>query len=331
MPPGNSPGNPKKNFKIWFSPRSRKVRCVVEKPSQVAVPESRTSEGGNLTQPFSASAHRGDLAVFNFASSSQDSSSSCSQISKNGKRKKKVIKKTAVSRKNSFAIGAARKQKVETVRKNRLEAINQQWAIMEEPESLKDKEEADVEKSKRSSKRVSFHNPAVSAKLQSEEPGVSSEIVSTVAENSTQVNSVLTDRTQAEPSGGVALPLKPSPQSCGSHRTPHQDKADEKIATLETTPKRRGASPGKRRKSQMSPVVLYPAASRSPACRRSSGGCGKEPAESPSPGCKSPSNMVTTGRRPPPGSPAVMKRNHKGETPLHVASIKVEIHFSTFH
>lgn len=332
-PPENPPVKPKKNFKIWFSPRSRKVRCTVEKPSEVTVPESRTSEGGNSTQPLNTPAQLGDLSVFNFASSSQDSSSSCSQISKNGNRKKKVVKKTAATRKNPAAISATRKQKVETVRKSRLEAINQQWGVMEEPESLKDKEEANVEKPKRSSKRVSFQSPAVSAELQSEEPGVSSGNLSpgsAVAENPPEVSRVLSDQTQT----------KPSTQSSGStpdqlhaispaKRSLRRDKAEEKVATPETTPKRPRASPGKRRKSQMSPVVLHPAPSRSPACQRSSGSRGKEPAESPAPGAsagrKSPSN-----RRPSPGSPAVMKRNHKGETPLHVASIKVELQLTTF-
>lgn len=311
----------------------------MEKPSEVAIPESRPSDEGNLTQTLSTSAQRGDLSVFNFASSSQDSSSSCSQVSKNGKRKKKVTKKTAVCRKNSAVIGAPQKQKVEKVRKNRLEAINQQWAIMEEPESLKDKDEVNGEKIKRSSKRVSFQSPAVSAELLSEEPGVSSENVSpgssAVAENPPQVNSVLIDQSQTEPSGGVAPPSEPSTQSCGSHRSPHRDEADEKVATLETTPKRPRASPVKRRKSQMSPVVLHPAASRSPTCQRSSGGRRKEPTESPSPGAaasrKSPSSAAAAGRRLSPGSPAVMKRNHKGETPLHVASIKVGIKFGSFH
>lgn len=347
-PPENPPVKPKKNFKIWFSPRSRKVRCTVEKPSEVTVPETKTSEGGNSTQPLNTPAQRGDLSVFNFASSSQDSSSSCSQISKNGNRKKKVVKKTAATRNNPAAISATRKQKVETVRKSRLEAINQQWGVMKEPESLKDKEEANVEKTKRSSKRVSFQSPAVSA----EEPGVSSGNLSpgssTVAQNPPEVNSVLSDQTQTEPSGGVAPQLKPSMQSSGSNRSPDElhaispakrslkrDKAEEKVATPETTPKRPRASPGKRRKSQMSPVVLHPAPSRSPACQRSSGSRSKEQAESPAPGSsagrKSPSNPAANNRRPSPGSPAVMKRNHKGETPLHVASIKVELQLTTFH
>lgn len=244
-----------------------------------------------------------------------------------------MTKKTAVSKKNSVAVLAAQKQKVEAARKNRLEAINQQWANMEEPESLKDKEKVDLEKIKRSSKRVSFQSPAALAELQSEEPGVSSENVSpgsssAVAENPLQVNCVVIDQTQVQPSGGVTLPLKPMTPS------PRQGEADEEVPALETTPKRPQASPGKRRKSQMSPVVLNPAALHSPACQRSSGSRRKQPVESPSPGSansrKSPSNAAAAGRRMSPGSPAVMKRNHKGETPLHVASIKVEIDFVSF-
>lgn len=340
-PPDSSVLKHKKNFKIWFSPRSRKVRCMAEKPLEVTVPESRPSEGVNPAQPCNSSAQTGDLSVFNFASSSQDSSSSCSQRSKNDNRKKKVTKKVAASKKNSTR--TSRKQSIETVKKNRLEAINQQWGITEE---LKDKEGPCLEGSRRSSKRVSFQSPAaMSDEPHSGVPQVNSVDLSpgrsTVTENPSEVMSALTVQSQAEQSDSVVRQRKLSTQSPGSNDSPDKldnispvkhpikrSKVEEKVTTLETTPKRPRASPGKRRKSQMSPVVLNPPSSPSPTSQKSIRNCKKEQAESPlvlsSAGRKSPSSLAANVGRPSPGSPAVMKRNHKGETPLHVASIKVK-------
>lgn len=335
----------KKNFKIWFSPRSRKVRCMAERPLEVATPESRPSEGVNSAQPCSSSAQTGDLSVFNFASSSQDSSSSCSQRSKNDNRKKKkVTKKAAASKKNSTR--SSKKESMETVKKNRLEAINQQWGITEELDTLKDKEEPCLEGSRRSSKRVSFQSPAaMSDEPHSEVPQVSSADLSpgrsAVTENPSKVTDVLSDQSQAEQSDGVVRQGKLSTRSPGSNGSPDKldnispvkhpikrSNVEEKVTTLETTPKRPRASPGKRRKSQMSPVVLNPPPSPSPTSQKSIRNRKKEQAESPlvlsSAGRKSPSSLAANAGRPSPGSPAVMKRNHKGETPLHVASIKVK-------
>lgn len=334
----------KKNFKIWFSPRSRKVRCMAEKPLEVTVPESRPSEGVNSPQPCNSSTQTGDLSVFNFASSSQDSSSSCSQRSKNDKRKKKVTKKAAASKKNSTR--TSRKQSMETVKKNRLEAINQQWGITEELDTLNDKEELCLEGSRRSSKRVSFQSPAaMSDEPQSGVPQVSSVNLSPgrslVTENPSEVTSALSDQSQAEQSGSVVRQRNLSTESPGSNDSPDKldnispvkhpikrSKVEEKVTTLETTPKRPRASPGKRRKSQMSPVVLNPLSSPSPTSQKSIRNRKKEQAESPlvlsSAGRKSPSSLAANAGRPSPGSPAFMKRNHKGETPLHVASIKVK-------
>lgn len=340
--PGSSVLKHKKNFKIWFSPRSRKVRCRAEKAFEVTVPESRPSEGVNSAQPCNSSAQTGDLSVFNFASSSQDSSSSCSQKSKNDNRKKKkVTKKAAASKKNSTR--SSRKESMETVKKNRLEAINQQWGIIEELDTLKDKEEPCLEGSRRSSKRVSFQSPAaMSDQPHSEVPQVSSVDLSpgrsTVTENPSEVTS---GQSQAEQSDSVVQQRKLSTQSPGSNDSPDKldnispvkhpikrSKVEEKVTTLETTPKRPRASPGKRRKSHMSPVVLNPPSSPSPTSQKSIRNRKKEQAESPlvlsSAGRKSPSRLAANAGRPSPGSPAVMKRNHKGETPLHIASIKVK-------
>lgn len=335
----------KKNYKIWFSPRSRKVRCMAEKPLELTVPESRPSEGVNSAQPCNSSAQTGDLSVFNFASSSQDSSSSCSRRSKNDNRKKKVTKKVAASKKNSTRTSG--KQSMETVKKNRLEAINQQWGITEELDTLKDKEEPCLDGSRMSRKRVSFQSPAA----MSDEPHSGVAQVSSVdlspgrstviTENPSEVTSALSDQSQAEQSHSVVRQRKLSTQSPGSNDSPDKldnispvkhpfkrSKVEEKVTTLETTPKRPKASPGKRRKSQMSPVVLNPPSSPSPTSQKSIRNRKKEQAESPlvlsSARRKSPSSLAANAGRPSPGSPAFMKRNHKGETPLHVASIKVK-------
>ncbi|XP_040913835.1 BRCA1-associated RING domain protein 1 isoform X2 [Toxotes jaculatrix] len=345
----------KKNFKIWFSPRSRKVRCMVEKPSEVTVPESRSSGETATAQPDTVTAQSQDLSVFSFTSSSQDSGSSSSQrcISESRNRKKKSAKKNAASR-------TTRKQTKEKMKQRRLEAINQQWGITEEVDALKEKEQPCAEGGRRSSKRVSFLSPPVtSAEPQPDVPQGSTNELSpgrSATRESLSGGNITDANYQA--TGGQSMSdsaiqqdtlstndLNPtddhekqdnvSPPKHSSKRT----RVLEKTGNLETTPKRPRASPGRRRKSlgQMSPVVLNPPSLTSPRCGKStSPRCGKSSKISREEQGDSPSALTTVGRnspcthgtpvgRPSPGSPAVMKRNHKGETPLHLAAIKGDV------
>ncbi|XP_044222357.1 BRCA1-associated RING domain protein 1 [Thunnus albacares] len=346
----------KKNFKIWFSPRSRKVRCTVEKPSEVTVPDSRSPGETTAEQPGTITAQCKDLSVFNFMSSSQDSSSdSCAQKchTDNKNRKNKSTKKNAVNRKASVQ-GAKRttqKQTKQQQKKMMLETINQQWGITEGVDALTEKEQPCAEGARRSSKRVSFLSPAVT----SDEPQPE------VSQGSTNELSLSPGRStmRESPSGGSIIVLNNQAQLCQNtsnsviqHDTlsandpittadpEKQDKvsprnhsskrsrAEEKVITLETTPKRPRASPGQRRKSsgQMSPAVLYPPSLTSPRCEKRATNPREEMGESPRSvaGRKSPSTHTSVGR-PTTGSPAVMKRNHKGETPLHLAAIKGDV------
>ncbi|XP_063743119.1 BRCA1-associated RING domain protein 1 isoform X2 [Eleginops maclovinus] len=327
----------KKNFKIWFSPRSRKVRCTVQKPSEVTVPES-TSPGKTAAAKLDTfTAPSQDLSVFNFTPSSQDSDCSSSERCKNEKRKKRSTKKTAPSRKVSVlgATEATRKQSNQKMMKNRLVAINQQWGTTEEMDALKEKELSHAEGPRRSSKRVSFISPVVtSAETLTEGPQVRTNELDTTRESlsggsstalndQTQPGQEMTDSVDKQPPD-TRIPEKHqdrSPLKPSSKRS----RPEEKDATLETTPKRPRASPGRRRRSQMSPADLSPF-SASPKGDKSVKNSRKEQGGSPlvpsTVGKKSPCSPCPSVGRTPSGSPAVMKRNHKGETPLHLAAIK---------
>lgn len=340
----------KKNFKIWFSPRSRKVRCMVEKPSEVTVLESRTSGETAAAQPDTITAQHQDLSVFNFTSSSQDSNSSCSQkCNENINRKKRSTKKNAANRKVSVqgTIRNTQKQNKQKIKKNRLEAINQQWGITEEVEALKEKDQACAEVTRRSSKRVSFLSPAVTSdepQPQRSTPELSAGR-STIRETPSQ-GSVTAPNVQTQPGQSTSDSVvqhdklfandpnpndNPEKQISPPKHTSKRSRVEEKVVTSETTPKRPRASPGRRRKSQMSPAVLNPPSSSSPRCDKSIKNSREEQGDSPSVGRKSPCTHGASVGRPTSGSPAVMKRNHKGETPLHLAAIKVEkIYFTAF-
>lgn len=323
---------------------------MVEKSSEGAIPEKPTEET-TATQPDIGSAQPGDLSVFNFTSSSQESGSSPSQMCKNeNKNKKKVsTKRNAGSRAISVqkATRTTRKKTKETVKNGRLGAINQQWGITVEVDPEKKKEQSCAERAGRSSKRVSFLSPVVT----SDEPQLevcrrNTSAISpgrnTMSENASEDDTVPNDQTQPGPSmsDSVMQHDKLSSQSPSSiHNPDKHDKAsplrhsskrcklEEKVTTLETTPKRPRASLG-RRKSQLSPATLNPPSLFSPRCDKSVRKSREEQRESPSAlGTvvqKSPSTPTASVGRPTSGSPAIVKRNHKGETLLHIASIKVE-------
>ncbi|TKS67349.1 BRCA1-associated RING domain protein 1 [Collichthys lucidus] len=291
----------KKNFKIWFSPRSRKVRCVVDKPSEVIVPENR-----------------------------------CKNEKTNGKRS---TKKNAASKKALVqnTTRTTRKKTEHKMKKNRLEAINQQWGITEEVSALKGKEDSCAEDTRRSSKRVSFLSPAVtSEEPQPKVPQGSTNGLSpgrsTLRESLSRSSPVLNDQTLPGQSVSDSVVRHDKLSTDGTSPTDNPEKQDkvsppkhsskrsrveEKVSTLETTPKRPRVSPGRRRRSQMSPAVLSSSSMASPRCDKT---IKKQQGDSPS-------VLATVGRKSPssPRSPAVMKRNHKGETLLHLAAIKGDV------
>ncbi|XP_018527467.1 BRCA1-associated RING domain protein 1 isoform X2 [Lates calcarifer] len=352
------PGSPvlkqKKNFKIWFSPRSRKVRCTVEKPSEVSVPDSR-SPGETVAAQSDIIAQCQDLSVFNFTSSSQDSGSSSQRCSnENRNRKKRSPKKNAASRK-TLVQGATRttqKQTKEKMKKKRLDDINQKWGLIE-VDALKEKEEQPfAEGAGKSSKRVSFLSPAVTSdEPQSEVPQGSTNKLSpgrSTMRESLSGGSMAEKNYKASASQSISDSVIQQNTLSANDLNPTDDpeKQDnisplkhsskrprvvEKVGTLETTPKRPRASPGRQRKSlgQMSPVVLNPPLLTSPRCEKSTKISREEHGDSQSVlasvGRKSPRTHGAPVGRPSSGSPAVTKRNHKGETLLHLAAIKGDV------
>ncbi|KAK5890559.1 hypothetical protein CesoFtcFv8_014072 [Champsocephalus esox] len=327
----------KKNIKIWFSPRSRKVRCTVEKPSEVTVAESTSSGETAAAQPDALTAPPQDLSVFNFTSSSQDSGSSSPERSKNEEGKKRT-KRNASSCEVMARVPmrAPRILSRHQIKKNRLEAINHKWEITEKMDALEENELSRDEGPRKSSKRVSFLSPVVmSDETLTEVPQGSTDELGTTRESLSGGSSrVLNDQTPPgqEMTDSVdksppdpQIPEKRPDESPLKH-SPKRSRLEEDGATLETTPKQPRASPGRRGRSQMSPAVPF---STSPKGDKSVKNSRKEKGASPivpSPAARrSPRSPSASVGRPPLGIPAVMKRNHKGESPLHLAAIKGDV------
>ncbi|XP_034059903.1 LOW QUALITY PROTEIN: BRCA1-associated RING domain protein 1 [Gymnodraco acuticeps] len=324
----------KKNIKIWFSPRSRKVRCSMEKPSEVTVAESTSSGETVAAQPDALTAPPQDLSVFNFTSSSQDSGSSSPERSKNEEGKKRTKRNSSnwevMAR---VPMRAPRILSRHQIKKNRLEAINHKWGITEEMDAFEENELSRDEGPRKSSKRVTFLSPVVmSDETLTEVPQGSTDELGTTRESLSGGSSpVLNDQTppgqemtDSVDKPDTQIPEKRPDESPLKH-SPKRSRLEEEGATLETTPKRPRASPGRRGRSQMSPAVLSPV-STSPkgdkSVKNSRKVKGASPIVSSPAGRRSPRSPSASVGRPPSGIPAVMKRNHKGESPLHLAAIK---------
>lgn len=324
--------NQKKNFKIWFSPRSRKIRCLVEKAS-----ESKPHGKMPGTNPSPTNMQSKDLSVFNFTSSSQDSGSSSPQTHNSSSRHKKQTKKSGQRRKKVPARARACPTQKETMHKmSRLQAINQQWGITEGPSALTD--QPCTERPCRSGKRVSFGGPAVTSDKPHAQlpqgttnevnPGTATEnILGTVSNDQAlepsseivgdfdQSGTLLSNEFKAElnPDKNEGIVCSPAAESLRR----------ENLVVCDTTPKRPRVSPGKRRRPsavRRTPCVLSSPSLSSPVCAKTTRSPRVELGDSPS------SSMGSVSRKSPrlsSGSPAVLKRNHKGETALHIAAIKV--------
>lgn len=263
----------KKNFKIWFSPKSRKVRCRVETQTDSG-PSARHNSDTNV------------LSVFNFTSSSQDSGSSTPPMATKGAEKTKK-KKTERKKQMGVIRKQTRSSRIQSKEKMRLKAVNQQWGLGKD-DLLQDKEDPVKQNEARSGKRVSFRCPSDSTE-QVEDPQDEKQVLSSVKRKRSILKDT-TKKTQELPQAHSETPL-PSAKRSEPH-SPH------------STPKRPRLSPGqkmvRRRRSGSSPNIS-PCSSIAER--------------------KEKDNSPGTGRSLP--SPAHMKRNHKGETPLHLAAIKV--------
>uniref|UniRef100_A0AAY4EIK6 BARD1 protein n=1 Tax=Denticeps clupeoides TaxID=299321 RepID=A0AAY4EIK6_9TELE len=293
----NAVSGNKKNFKIWFSPRSRKVRCRVEKPEAVSLSSADPDE--TLPKPREASSKSQDLSVFNFNSSSQDSCSSASpkeegsHDKKKNKNKKKKPTKSSATRQPAGRrqIPATRNQSRQHQRRLRLEAANQQWGFSGE-------EEATEPAGRKSSRRVSFRSPGLPVQEPPQRfPARSSGVVSP---------------TDDKRSAAVAANLPASMEEASSpRRTSRGGRMQEAATGQQSTPKRPRPSPGRGRRSLVEGITPLFTPPPSPATPRT-----------PAQASESPALVLQSPRQ---SSPAFMKRNHKGETPLHLAAIKGDV------
>lgn len=241
----------------------------------------------------------GVLSVFNFTSSSQDSGSSTPPRARAGtdqkKKKKKERKKIKkVVRKQTRGTRIQNKEK-----KMRLEAVNQQWGFGKDDamEDEEDKNEA------RSGKRVSFQCPSGGAKqevvLNQDVPQGENPVFSPKR----QRRSILKDGTEKPPDQALSEIQQPP---CSSPK-----RSRPQGGSPESTPKRPRLSPGQRVRRRRSGKSLVTSPSSSIPERSI-----EERKEKESPGYSPASGRSQA-------SPTHMKRNHKGETPLHLAAIKV--------
>ncbi|KAL4609114.1 BRCA1-associated RING domain protein 1 [Arapaima gigas] len=272
--------NPRKNFKVWFSPRSRRIRC------RVAKAEGTTPQGLNAkkrilfpkqTQDVSRPK---DLSVFSFSSSSQDSTPShCRDANaKKDKTTRRVMKKKSVGQKHSTT-----KQTRTAVRKKKLEAINRQWGISQGVDTT-------GEGGERINQKVSFQSPGKcpASLLGSDlQQGVDQETPASLMGGRTDQHK------KVDPSVGEDLglleetpPKEHSPTA--AKRTRPQDPPD-----TQSTPKLPRGSLGAKKQAKgvplATPIQEQPGAVASPR------------------------------------TPTVLKRNHKGETLLHLAAIKGDV------
>lgn len=337
----------KKNVKIWFSPRSRKVRCQVESAGEGTGPKKATVEPPS------------DLSVYNFTSSSQDSGDGGSSggAEDGGGGGKKRAPRGKRKRPPASPRPATRRQTKMAAKKEKLAAINKEWGFSdiegavardgEEEEEEEEEQQQEGRSKDRPSRRVSFQivgapSGGVDAPLQRDPPddtppptpnedvleaGSTSEAEPDAEEASTVQKRKASPSRVRKPAAKTADPLVRSPKRTPSPsaRRPSKGSLPPEGAQPESTPKRRKPSPGRGRRSEAptppstrpSPVFGSPAR-RSPKEQGKPSGSPRTPQRG-SPGAPSPLRGRLSQ-----GSPAYLKRNHKGETPLHLAAIKVQ-------
>lgn len=353
----------KKRYHIWTSPRSRRIRCRFEGHGEAIL--LRTHGDATLSQLpvnppralFKAVAQRDD-SVYNFPASSQDSSSSSPSRKaatgggkgKKRKRQRKSKHERAREALERAQMAVTRKQK----RRMQLQMINQQWGVgleggdgsatEEAQQQVEEEEESAVnhKERKRSGKRVSFQSstPPISSghpqegtqDLKSHRSDLELAMSGTSQSDGLSPVSVLTEST-ANNSNQAPSSTTSSRQTKRSHPT---DKLVPDDTDQQSTPKKMRTSPsgpGKRRVDvagnghglsglSTPPPSPSPSPFKPPQSPHASPGevaceAGRGPRPSPC-GRKSQEKQGLS-------SPAFMKKNHKGETKLHLASIKGDL------
>ncbi|KPP76828.1 hypothetical protein Z043_103794, partial [Scleropages formosus] len=283
---------PKKNFKIWFSPRSRRIRCRVAKAVDKAPQALNARKKIPLPKPILGVSVPKDLSVFSFSSSSQDSSSSHHPDSNTtDKMRKKVMKKKSTGKVSGADERCQPCKKPNKIaHKKKLEAINRQWGIKQGAESAG----GEVLRLERPIRKVSFQCPT---RCTTSTQGSEEHFQQGVDHQETPA-CLLGERpgdcgkveplTGGEPGSPMALSL---PDCQPSKQIRAQDNPD-----AQSTPKR------PRRSSER----VRPAGGR------------KQPLSAPLPPPREEQPRASVSPR----TPTVLKRNHKGETLLHLAAIK---------
>ncbi|XDV30130.1 hypothetical protein PO909_033114 [Leuciscus waleckii] len=317
----------KKNVKIWFSPKSRKIRCCVEKPAGSNKSNGFQGTEATLSEPK-------DLSVFNFTSSSQESDSSTPP---RGKANKKTKKRSQVYRQASGGqIPTTRTQTMQECKRLKLEAINQHWAIGKQAAIDKKDEEHEKVSSgdeyRRSGKRVSFLFPCSQpeethkAPHQGENqiPSPQKSILSNMeTENrekqySATLSSSYHDQqvvpvTDIPPESNENAPGPPQPSLSGTGK---RTRANQDSYGPQSTPKQPRNSG---RKNRLSKEGTEDPSQRT--SRQSNEKQNVKPITPATPDLRRKSPSVRRNQT----SPSFMKRNHNGETPLHLAAIKGDV------
>uniref|UniRef100_A0A673HU37 BRCA1-associated RING domain protein 1-like n=2 Tax=Sinocyclocheilus rhinocerous TaxID=307959 RepID=A0A673HU37_9TELE len=326
----------KKNIKIWFSPKSRKVRCCIEKP----VDSNKSNEVQGKKADMSLSSK--DLSVFNFTSSSQESGSSSPP---RGKANKKIKKKRISQTCKQTRVGQRPKtwtQTMQECKRLKLEAINQQWAFGKEG-SRDNKNEEDEKVSsgddnRRSSKRVFFHfpcsQPEETHKAVHQEPNQipspqksipsNLEVEGTEKQSSAALSSPCYDQ-QVEPVTDIPqesnenTPGPPQPSLASVCKRTREDRDSDDPQRM---PKQPRTTSGWKKRSFRERTASTEDCSQSLRTSRQSNekqNMNQITPATPDLGRKSSSVRHKQA------NPAYMKRNHNGETPLHLAAIKGDV------
>ncbi|XP_073701288.1 BRCA1-associated RING domain protein 1 [Garra rufa] len=329
----NSIPKNKKNIKIWFSPKSRKVRCCIEKPSG----SNKSNEVNE--KKANASASSKDLSVFNFTSSSQESGSSSPP---QGKANKEKIKKKRISRTCKTNNGGQRPdawtRTMQAYKRLKLEAINQQWAFGNEGAIDKDEEHEKVssgDDNRRSGKRVSFHFPhsqpeeihKVVHQGQNQIPSSQKSILSNLEVEDTEMQNftALSSPYQVKPV--TDIPQESNKNTSGPPKTSlprvrKRSREDRDSDDPQRTPKQPRTTSGWKKRSSREGTASPEDLSQSlKTSRRSNKMHNVNPITPATPNLGRKSSSVRHKL----ASPAYMKRNHNGETPLHLAAVKGDV------
>ncbi|XP_051762511.1 BRCA1-associated RING domain protein 1 isoform X2 [Ctenopharyngodon idella] len=329
---GSSVSKNKKNVKIWFSPKSRKIRCCIEKPAG-------SNKSNGVQGKEATSSKPKDLSVFNFTSSSQESGSSSPPLRKANKKTKKKRSSQVYRQASGGQSLTTRTQTMQECKRLKLEAINQQWTLGKQAAIDKNDEEHEKVSSgdddRRSRKRVSFLFPRSQpeethkAPHQGENqiPSPKKSILSNMEIEDSEKQSCATLSSsyhdqQVEPVTDIPPesnenapgPSQPSLPSVGKRTRENQDSQG-----LQSMPKKPRNSGCGNRLSREGTSSTEDHSQRT--SRQSNGKQNVKPITPATSDLRRKSSSVRHNQT----SPSFMKRNHNGETPLHLAAIKGDV------